>query len=98
MFVLHLRDGIGFPEYVGDLVYLRSKGAPELSQNQAVPSFSPLKSRTTQRNAIVFHFPIWHVTRCALQLRVSFYYYEESGTVVPWFPQTVKIEAFSPHT
>jgi hypothetical protein len=34
MFVLHLGDWVGLPENVGDLVHLRPKRAPELSQNQ----------------------------------------------------------------
>ncbi|MBZ5636683.1 MAG: hypothetical protein LAO55_26455 [Acidobacteriia bacterium] len=34
MFVLHLGDGVGLPEDVGDLVHLRAKRTPELSQNQ----------------------------------------------------------------
>src|SRR6185436_20049845 len=34
MFILHLGDRVGLPEDVGDLVHLRAKRAPELSQNQ----------------------------------------------------------------
>ena len=47
VFVLHLRDRIGLPEDVRDLVHLRAKRGPELSQNQAVPSFLVPKSNVS---------------------------------------------------
>ena len=39
VFILHLGDRVGFPKYVGDLVQLRAKCVPELTQDQAGPPF-----------------------------------------------------------